>query len=140
MLLSLNPYCQNNPKIKISVINDDTVFIFNRDYAQYVINKFDSLDHFRNSFFGCVNVLEDCVKVKDQYKKLSDLKEQEILSLKREILYFDQLAESYDKSEKINKQLQGDLKKQLRKTKLWNGIGWGAITTTVITSVFLILK
>lgn len=114
--------------------------MFNRDYAKFIISKFDSLEHFRTSFFDCIEVLEKCNDVKDKYKELSNKKEQEIVSLNKQILYCDELAESYNKSEMINKQLQKDLQRQLRKTKVWNGIGWGAIATTAITSIFLILR
>ena len=139
-MLSLDNYAQNNPQVNLKVIDKDTVFCINKDYAVYTLSKFDSLTHFRNSFFDCANILEDCVKVKDQYKKLSDLKEEEIRNLNRQILYCDEISESYYKSDMLNKELNATLKKQLRKTKVWNGIGWGAITTTVITSLFLILK
>jgi hypothetical protein len=71
---------------------------------------------------------------------LSTQKDTLIDNLHKQVLYCEGISESYYKSEILNKQLQKDLKKQLRKTKVWNGIGWGAITATVITSIILILK
>ena len=139
-LLSLETYSQSKPQITIKVIDNDTVFLFNRDYAKYIISRFDSLEHYKDAFFTCVKLIDDCNAVKNQYKELSNLKEQEIISLNRQIRYCDELAESQNRTDIINKALQKDLKRQNRKLKIWNGIGWGAITTTVITSAILIFK
>jgi Zn-finger domain-containing protein len=139
-MLSYNSYCQNNQNIKLSVINGDTVFVFNKVYANYLVSKFDSLKHYKISFNVCADVLTDCAKLRDNYKLLSTQKDSLIDNLHKQVLYCEGISESYHKSEILNKQLQKDLKKQLRKTKVWNGIGWGAITATVITSLILILK
>jgi hypothetical protein len=139
-MLSYNSYCQNNQNIKLSVINGDTVFVFNKAYGNYLVSKFDSLQHFKASFFDCADVLTDCANLRDNYKLLSTQKDSLIDNLHKQVLYCEGISESYHKSELLNKQLQKDLKKQSRKTKLWNGIGWGAITATVITSIILILK
>jgi hypothetical protein len=139
-MLSYKSYCQNNQNIKLSVINGDTVFIFNKAYGNYLVSKFDSLQHFKASFFDCADVLTDCAKLRDNYKLLSTQKDSLIDNLHKQVLYCEGISESYHKSEILNKQLQKDLKKQLRKTKVWNGIGWGAITATVVTSLILILK
>jgi hypothetical protein len=139
-MLSYKSYCQNNQNIKLSVINGDTVFVFNKAYGNYLVSKFDSLQHFKASFFDCADVLTDCANLRDNYKLLSTQKDSLIDNLHKQVLYCEGISESYHKSELLNKQLQKDLKKQSRKTKLWNGIGWGAITATVITSIILILK
>jgi Zn-finger domain-containing protein len=139
-MLSYKSYCQNNQNIKLSVINNDTVFIFNKVYANYLVSKFDSLKHYKISFNVCADVLTDCAKLRDNYKLLSTQKDSLIDNLHKQVLYCEGISESYHKSEILNKQLQKDLKRQLRKTKVWNGIGWGAITATVITSLILILK
>jgi Zn-finger domain-containing protein len=139
-MLSYKSYCQNNQNIKLSVINNDTVFIFNKVYANYLVSKFDSLKHYKISFNVCADVLTDCAKLRDNYKLLSTQKDSLIDNLHKQVLYCEGISESYHKSEILNNQLQKDLKKQLRKTKVWNGIGWGAITATVITSLILILK
>ena len=140
IMLSYKSYCQNNQNIKISVINNDTVFVFNKAYGNYLVSKFDSLKHYKISFNVCADVLTDCAKLRDNYKLLSTQKDSLIDNLHKQVLYCEGISESYHKSEILNKQLQKDLKKQLRKTKVWNGIGWGAITATVITSLILILK
>jgi Zn-finger domain-containing protein len=139
-MLSYKSYCQNNQNIKLSVINNDTVFIFNKAYGNYLVSKFDSLKHYKISFNVCADVLTDCAKLRDNYKLLSTQKDSLIDNLHKQVLYCEGISESYHKSEILNNQLQKDLKKQLRKTKVWNGIGWGAITATVITSLILILK
>jgi Zn-finger domain-containing protein len=139
-MLSYKSYCQNNQNIKLSVINNDTVFIFNKVYANYLVSKFDSLKHYKISFNVCADVLTDCAKLRDNYKLLSTQKDSLIDNLHKQVLYCEGISESYHKSEILNKQLQKDLKRQLKKTKVWNGIGWGAITATVITSLILILK
>jgi len=139
-MLSYKSYCQNNQNIKLSVINNDTVFIFNKAYGNYLVSKFDSLKHYKISFNVCADVLTDCAKLRDNYKLLSTQKDSLIDNLHKQVLYCEGISESYHKSEILNKQLQKDLKRQIRKTKVWNGIGWGAITATVITSLILILK
>jgi Zn-finger domain-containing protein len=139
-MLSYKSYCQNNQNIKLSVINNDTVFIFNKAYGNYLVSKFDSLKHYKISFNVCADVLTDCAKLRDNYKLLTTQKDSLIDNLHKQVLYCEGISESYHKSEILNKQLQKDLKRQLRKTKVWNGIGWGAITATVITSLILILK
>lgn len=138
IMLYLKSYSQNN--IEIKVINGDTLFVFNKAYGNYLVSKFDSLQHYKISFFDCADVLTDCAKLRDDYKLLSTQKDTLIDNLHKQVLYCEGIAESHYKSELLNKQLQKDLKKQLRKTKVWNGIGWGAITATVITSLILILK
>jgi Zn-finger domain-containing protein len=139
-MLSYNSYCQNNQNIKLSVINGDTVFVFNKAYGNYLVSKFDSLKHYKISFNVCADVLTDCAKLRDNYKLLTTQKDSLIDNLHKQVLYCEGISESYHKSEILNKQLQKDLKRQIRKTKVWNGIGWGAITATVITSLILILK
>jgi Zn-finger domain-containing protein len=139
-MLSYKSYCQNNQNIKLSVINNDTVFIFNKAYGNYLVSKFDSLKHYKISFNVCADVLTDCAKLRDNYKLLTTQKDSLIDNLHKQVLYCEGIFESYHKSEILNNQLQKDLKKQLRKTKVWNGIGWGAITATVVTSLILILK
>jgi Zn-finger domain-containing protein len=139
-MLSYKSYCQNNQNIKLSVINNDTVFIFNKAYGNYLVSKFDSLKHYKISFNVCADVLTDCAKLRDNYKLLSTQKDSLIDNLHKQVLYCEGISESYHKSEILNKQLQKDLKRQLRKTKVWNGIGWGAISATIITSLILILK
>jgi len=139
-MLSYNSYCQNNQNIKLSVINGDTVFVFNKVYANYLVSKFDSLKHFKAAYFDCTATLDSAVTVMYDYKKIIAVNDDLIVNLNKQILYCDELAESYNKSDNLNKILQKDLKKQLRKTKLWNGIGWGAISATVITSLILVFK
>lgn len=140
LLLYSNSYCQSKPEIEIKVINGDTLFVFNKSYANLLVNKFDSLTHFRQSFFDCADVLTDCAKVRDNYKNLIKNQDDLILNLNKQVMYGEELAESYNNLDIYNKQLQKDLKRQHRKTKIWNGIGWGAISATLLTSIFLIVK
>jgi hypothetical protein len=140
IFLCLKSYSQNNPKIDIKIVDNDTVFVFNKAYAGYLVNKFDSLKHFKAAYFDCTATLDSAVTVMYDYKKIIAVKDDLIVNLNKQILYCDELAESYNKSDNLNKILQKDLKKQLRKTKLWNGIGWGAISATVITSLILVFK
>jgi hypothetical protein len=140
MFLCLKSYSQNNPKIDIKIVDNDTVFVFNKAYAGYLVNKFDSLRHFKSAYFDCTATLDSAASVIDGYKKIIYVKDDLIVNLNKQILYCDELAESYHKSDNLNKALQADLKKQLRRTKLWNGIGWAAISTTILTSILFIIK
>lgn len=140
LLLYSNSYCQNKPEIEIKIINNDTLFVFNKPYANLLVNKFDSLRHFKQSFFDCADVLTDCAKVRDDYKNLIKTQDDLIVNLNKQVMIEEELIESYNRIDIYNKQLQKELKRQYRKTKLWNGIGWGAISATILTSIFLIVK
>lgn len=140
LLLYSKSYSQIKPQIDIKVIDKDTLFTFNKPYAAYLINKFDSLKHFRASYFDCTATLDSAVNIIDGYKKIIDIKDDLVVNLNKQILYCDELAESYNKSDILNKKLQEDLQKQLRKTKTWNTIGWAAISTTILTSIFILIK
>ena len=133
-------YSQNKPIIDIKIIDKDTLFVFNKPYAAYLVNKFDSLKHFKSSYFDCVEVLDSSMSVINDYKLIVSKKNDLILNLSKQIFYCDELAESYHKSEQINKKLQEDLKKQYKKTKSWNTIGWIAISTTILTSIIILIK
>jgi hypothetical protein len=140
MSLCLKSYSQSNPKIDIKIVDNDTVFVFNKAYAGYLVNKFDSLKHFKAAYFDCTATLDSAVGVMYDYKDMLSIKDDLIVNLNKQILYCDELAESYERSEQMNDVLQKDLKRQLRKTKLWNGIGWAAISTTILTSILFIIK
>jgi hypothetical protein len=140
LLLYSKSYSQIKPQIDIKVIDKDTLFTFNKPYAAYLISKFDSLKHFRTSYFDCTATLDSAVNVIDGYKKIIDIKDDLVVNLHKQILYCDELAESYNKSEVLNKKLQEDLQRQLKKTKLWNTVGWAAISTTVLTSILILIK
>lgn len=140
LLLCSKSYSQIKPQIDIKIIDRDTLFTFNKPYAAYLISKFDSLKHFRTSYFDCTATLDSAANVIDGYKKIIDIKDDLVVNLNKQILYCDELAESYNKSEILNKKLQEDLQKQLRKTKTWNTIGWAAISTTILTSIFILIK
>lgn len=140
LLLYSKSYSQIKPQIDIKVIDQDTLFTFNKPYAAYLISKFDSLKYFRSSYFDCTATLDSAADVVYGYKKMIDIKDDLIVNLNKQILYCDELAESYNKSEILNKKLQDDLQKQLRKTRIWNTIGWAAISTTALTSLLIIIK
>lgn len=140
LLLYSKSYSQIKPQIDIKVIDKDTLFAFNKPYAAYLISKFDSLKHFRTSYFDCTATLDSAVNVIDGYKKIIDIKNDLVVNLHKQILYCDELAESYNKSEVLNKKLQEDLQRQLKKTRLWNTVGWAAISTTVLTSILILIK
>jgi hypothetical protein len=133
-------YSQIKPQIDIKIIDKDTLFTFNKPYAAYLISKFDSLKHFRSSYFDCTATLDSAANLIDDYKKIIDIKDDLVVNLNKQVLYCDELAESYNKSEVLNKKLQEDLQRQLKKTRLWNTVGWAAISTTVLTSIFILIK
>lgn len=140
LFLCSKSYSQIKPQIDIKVIDKDTLFTFNKPYAAYLISKFDSLKHFRTSYFDCTATLDSAVNVIDGYKKIIDIKDDLVVNLNKQILYCDELAESYNKSEILNKKLQDDLQRQLKKTRLWNTVGWSAIATTVVASILILIK
>jgi hypothetical protein len=115
LLLYSNCYSQNNPEVTIKVVNGDTVFIFNRAYGNFLVTKFDSLRHFKQSFFDCADVLTDCAKVRDDYKNLIKTQDDLITNLHKQVMYGEELAESYNNLDIYNKQLQKDLKPVFQK-------------------------
>jgi hypothetical protein len=94
MFLCLKSYSQNNPKIDIKIVDNDTVFVFNKAYAVYLVNKFDSLKHFKAAYFDCTETLDSAVTVMYDYKKIIAVNDDLIVNLNKQILYCDELAES----------------------------------------------
>ena len=133
-------YSQNKPTIGVKVIDTDTVFVFNKPYASYIVSKFDSLRHYKVSYFDCVATLDSAASVIQGYKNIVAENDDLILNLNKQVMHCDELSELHYKSEQLNNQLQKDLKKQYRKTKIWSSVGWAAISTTLLTSIFFIIK
>ena len=74
----------------------DTLFVFNKSYANLLVNKFDSLRHFKQSFFDCADVLTDCAKVRDNYKNIVKTQDDLITNLHKQVMYGEELVESYN--------------------------------------------
>ena len=56
-MLFSKSYSQNN--IQVKVINGDTLFVFNKEYANYIVSKYDSLKHYKISFNVCADNWEN---------------------------------------------------------------------------------
>jgi hypothetical protein len=130
----------SQPQIDIKIIDKDTLFVFNKSYAASLINKIDSLKHFKSAYFDCVEALDSSVSIINDYKTIVTAKDKLILNLNNQIISYDKLAESYERSELINKKLQDNLQRQLKKTRIWNTVGWAAISTTILTSILILIK
>ena len=130
----------SQPQIDIKIIDKDTLFVFNKSYAASLINKIDSLKHFKSAYFDCVEALDSSVSIINDYKTIVTAKDKLILNLNNQIISYGKLAESYERSELINKKLQDNLQRQLKKTRIWNTVGWSAISTTILTSILILIK
>jgi hypothetical protein len=85
MSLCLKSYSQSNPKIDIKIVDNDTVFVFIKAYAGYLVNKFDSLKHFKAAYFDCTATLDSAVGVMYDYKEMLSIKDDLIVNLNKQI-------------------------------------------------------
>lgn len=128
-------YAQDNqttkPNITATTIGTDTVFIMNRAYAEFVAERFDSLQAIKQAFSDCdksVTMLQSSVTLRDakMYEQT-----QLIDNLKSEIMLKNDVVESYKRSQLAVDSLQKQLKTETRKRKTWFvvaiGMGVGAV-------------
>lgn len=110
---------QSKPNVTTAIIGNDTVFVMNREFAELVASRFDSLQSLKQSFSECVkavDMLETSVDIRNKLitnlKNLSDNKQSEIMLLNRKI-------ESLETSIYVYKDVEKQLKAETKKRKTW---------------------
>ena len=132
------------PKIDLIVVNGDTSFIINRKFAEKIAIQYDSLKIVTTKLSEYKIVLDDCVKVKDQYKVAFDKSMDITDMLKREAETKDQIVKGYKTIEESQKKIITDLNTQFRKVKNRNkwltGLSIGGVTFGFTSFILLLLK
>lgn len=132
------------PKIDLIVVNGDTSFIINRKFAEKIAIQYDSLKIVTTKLSEYKIVLDDCVKVKDQYKVAFDKSMDITDMLKREAETKDQIVQGYKTIEESQKKIITDLNTEFRKVKNRNkwltGLSIGGVTFGFTSFILLLLK
>jgi len=133
-------YSQKLPQIKLSIIDSDTVFIMNRQYAEMMAKTFDSLDRYKIKYNDCIGIIDTFISLNERYKLTIDNADNQILSLKNENLLLKQVITSHHKTEFIYDDISKKLTKEERKRRIWQSIAIGGISVSTVTLILIFIK
>ena len=133
-------YCQGNPYLGIRLIDRDTMFVFNKSYAQVIVNKFDSLDQYKKIVDDLNINIRGCLEINEEYNLIIGLQSKDISNLENQIKLNRDIIISHERTDKINEVLKKDLEKKTRKAKIWSALAWSAIGVSGILATLIILK
>lgn len=89
----------------------------------------------------CMSIVNDCEILIDKYKKLVDLKDTEIFNLSKQSENYSDMYKSCQISLDVERaEYKYVIKTEKRKRKLWQIIGYVAISTTIGSITYAILK
>lgn len=89
----------------------------------------------------CMSIVDDCEILIDKYKNLIDLKDTEIINLSKQSENYSDMYKSCQISLDVERaEYTHVIKTQKRKRKLWQIIGYVAISTTIGSITYGILK
>ena len=115
----------------------DNGFFISRDYAEYIANKFDSLDAYKLAHKECVFKALKCDSLLYQsevlIKSLNDKYniQYDMLNLKNQII------DSYERTKYINLDIQTQLTKQTRFKKVWKITAISFISLSVASIIYI---
>lgn len=122
------------------VIENDTVFVMDRAFAELVAERFDSLvvlkrfqeqaDTMIENFQHAIH--ERSVLIQTQQTRIDNLREE------NSVLY--QQIESFKRTENISETIRRQLKAETRKRKFWQYTTAGVAVAGIITSIYLIAR
>ena len=119
IVLCLTGYAQDKPTVTTAVIGTDTVFVMNREYAELVAERFDSLASLKESFSECNSVVDGLQSAIVERGRLISEQNNLIGNLHADILNREAQIESYQRSVNAYKEVEAQLKKETRKRKVW---------------------
>jgi len=131
-------YSQNRT-ITQQVINGDTVFVMNRPYAQWVLNRFDSLTQCKVDNKQCMSVVDDLQLVVQDKNKVINQLESVNINYSIEIGELNHVIDSYRRTEKLNEDVKKSLESEIKKKNFWKGLAYFGIGSTVVTSTIIVL-
>jgi hypothetical protein len=121
------------------VINGDTVFVMNRPYAQWVLNRFDSLTQCKVDNKQCMSVVDDLQLVVQDKNKVINQLESVNINYSIEIGEMNHIIDSYRRTEKLNEDVKKSLESEIKKKNFWKGLAYFGIGSTVVTSTIIVL-
>lgn len=139
VLLPFSLLYSQNRTITQQVINGDTVFVMNRTYAQWVLNRFDSLTQCRVDNKQCMSVVDDLQLVVQDKNKVINQLESVNINYSIEIGELNHVIDSYRRTEKLNEDVKKSLESEIKKKNFWKGLAYFGIGSTVVTSTIIVL-
>lgn len=139
VLLPFSLLYSQNRTITQQVINGDTVFVMNRPYAQWVLNRFDSLTQCKVDNKQCMSVVDDLQLVVQDKNKVINQLESVNINYSIEIGELNHIIDSYRRTEKLNEDVKKSLESEIKKKNFWKGLAYFGIGSTVVTSTIIVL-
>lgn len=139
VLLPFSLLYSQNRTITQQVINGDTVFVMNRPYAQWVLNRFDSLTQCKVDNKQCMSVVDDLQLVVQDKNKVINQLEAVNINYSIEIGELNHVIDSYRRTEKLNEDVKKSLESEIKKKNFWKGLAYFGIGSTVVTSTIIVL-
>jgi len=128
-----------NREIRQQIINTDTFFVMNRQYAQWVLSKFDTLEYVKRKLDDSKEIIgmlnNHTILLNETITKQTDaLKAYEI-----EVSETNHLIDSYRRAEIINNQVRQSLEKEKKRKSLWKGLAFLGIGSTAIATTMILI-
>ena len=129
-----------NREIRQQIINTDTFFVMNRQYAQWVLSKFDTLEYVKRKLDDSKEIIgmlnNHTILLNETITKQTDA----IKAYEIEVSETNHLIDSYRRAEIINNQVRQSLEKEKKRKGIWKGLallGFGS--TAIATTMILII-
>jgi len=141
MILVIRQFCGvYGQTINEFVIDSDTFFLMDRQYAEFVLMRFDSLESCKRLESECSNlILEMETGIMNRSRLIKEQTEL-IGNLNMEISVLNQKIDSYKRTESVSESLRKQLKVEKRRRKLWRNTAVGVGIAGVVSSIYLILR
>lgn len=111
----------------------------NRPYAQWVLNRFDSLTQCKVDNKQCMSVVDDLQLVVQDKNKVINQLESVNINYSIEIGEMNHIIDSYRRTEKLNEDVKKSLESEIKKKNFWKGLAYFGIGSTVVTSTIIVL-
>lgn len=132
------------PKIDLMVINGDTLFTMNREFAEQIAIEHDSLLIVVDKLKECKDVLNSSLELKDQYKVALEKSEQVSEMFRKEGENKDKIIKGYENIDGTQQKIIGELNNEFRKTRNRNkwltGLTIGGVSVGFTSIILLLIK
>jgi len=128
-----------NREIRQQIINTDTFFVMNRQYAQWVLSKFDTLEYVKRKLDDSKEIIgmlnNHTILLNETITKQTDA----IKAYEIEVSETNHLIDSYRRAEIINNQVRQSLEKEKKRKSLWKGLAFLGIGSTAIATTMILI-
>jgi hypothetical protein len=111
-----------------------------RQYAEFVLMRFDSLESCKRLESDCSNLILEMETGIINRSRMIDKQTELIGNLNTEISVLNQKIDSYKRTESVSESLRKQLKVEKRRRKLWRNTAVGVGIAGVVSSIYLILR